>query len=771
MVAAVDYPNELRKNRVFITEMVFACIVTKCFGCNNVELVVPNAYGEEVEAKLRANAVNEAGKSSDIIDDNNKTADEGDDRNERFENSENAAAAANQTSNSGLEDADEVLSDGIDEECRNIVEVMRIKGILDNHGDEKCEAVVIDSLRKLQSMTLSLETLKVTDIGKSVSPLKKKESKQIKQLARGLIADWTAKVDEWAESIEAAEGTECTPESSKPPVEEEEGGLPSPPMDEGAFFTLSAMELTKFFDDFDEDGNLQISWDFNETHEDGRQASRGNQNVPKWSNAAPTEQPRAQEAVVRKPTMAAPQERYTEKPKAQEALVKKPIMAAPLERYTEQPKAQEALVKKPIMAAPLERYTEQPKAQEALVKKPIMAAPLERYTEPPKAQEAIMKKPIMAAPQGRPTQKPKEQEARMKKPIIMAAPQGRHTEQPKEQQTVMKKPIIMAAPQGRHTEQPKELQPLMKKPIIMAAPQGRHTEQPKAQQTVMRKPIMAAPQARYTEKPKQQEAVMKAPLMVPPQDGYTEKPKAQQTVMKKPIMAAPQARYTEKPKGQESVTKAPLMVAPQDVYTEQPKQQEALAKKPSNVAAQHRCTQQPKQQEAVLKKPSNAAAQDWYTPQPKEQETVSKKPSNAAVDDWFTPQPKEQEAAVKKQTFIKPNRPSANGSGPGRLTRPTMEHNKVNGNSGVRFQLKSDNRPAVSQQNKLNCPEEMTVQERVALAKRKLQERDKAMEDAKRRRISQSVEAHNIPKPSLVPKNTQVMKLGNYSKQGTNGRQ
>nr|GLL47524.1 hypothetical protein CQW23_24708 [Ipomoea trifida] len=236
-------------------------------------------------------------------------------------------------------------------------------------------------------------------------------------------------------------------------------------------------------------------------------------------------------------------------------------------------------------------------------------------------------------------------------------------------------------------------------------------------------------------------------------------------------MAAPQARYTEKPKGQESVTKAPLMVAPQDVYTEQPKQQEALAKKPSNVAAQHRCTQQPKQQEAVLKKPSNAAAQDWYTPQPKEQETVLKKPSNAAVDDWFTPQPKEQETAVKKQTFIKPNRPSANGSGPGRLTRPTMEHNKVNGNSGVRFQLKSDNRPAVSQQNKLNCPEEMTVQERVALAKRKLQERDKAMEDAKRRRISQSVEAHNIPKPSLVPKNTQVMKLGNYSKQGTNGRQ
>nr|GMD85638.1 probable mediator of RNA polymerase II transcription subunit 26B [Ipomoea batatas] len=701
MVAAVDYPNELRKNRVFITEMVFACIVTKCFGCNNVELVVPNAYGEEVEAKLRANAVNEAGKSSDIIDDNNKT-----------------------TSNSGLEDADEVLSDGIDEECRNIVEVMRIKGILDYHGDEKCEAVVIDSLRKLQSMTLSLETLKVTDIGKSVSPLKKKESKQIKQLARGLIADWTAKVDEWAESIEAAEGTECTPESSKPPVEEEEGGLPSPPMDEGAFFTLSAMELTKFFDDFDEDGNLQISWDFNETHEDGRNASRGNQNVPKWSNAAPTEQPRAQEAVVKKPTMAAPQEKYTEKPKEQEAVMRKPIMAAPQERYAEQPKAQEALVKKPIMAAPQERYNEKPKVQEAVVKRPIMAAPLERYTEKPKAQEAIMKKPIMAAPQYRHTEKPKEQEAVMRKPI-MAAPQGRPTQKPKEQQTVMKKPIIMAAPQGRDTEQPKELQPLMKKPIIMAAPQGRHTEQPKAQQTVMRKPIMAAPQARYTEKPKQQEAVMKAPLMV----------------------------------------------APQDVYTEQPKQQEALAKKPSNVAAQHRCTQQPKQQEAVLKKPSNAAAQDWYTPQPKEQETVSKKPSNAAVDDWFTPQPKEQEAAVKKQTFIKPNRPSANGSGPGRLTRPTMEHNKVNGNSGVRFQLKSDNRPAVSQQNKLNCPEEMTVQERVALAKRKLQERDKAMEDAKRRRISQSVEAHNIPKPSLVPKNTQVMKLGNYSKQGTNGRQ
>ncbi|XP_031107579.1 probable mediator of RNA polymerase II transcription subunit 26b [Ipomoea triloba] len=426
MVAAVDYPNELRKNRVFITEMVFACIVTKCFGCNNVELVVPNSYGEEVEAKFRANAVNETGKSSDIIDDDNKTADEGDDRNERFENLENAAAAAaNQTSNSGLEDADEVLSDGIDEECRNIVEVMRIKNVLDNHGDEKCEAVVVDSLRKLQSMTLSLETLKVTDIGKSVSPLKKKESKQIKQLARALIADWKVKVDEWVESIEAAEGTECTPESAKPPVEEEEGGLPSPPMDEGAFFTLSAMELTKFFDDFDEDGNLQISWDFNETHEDGRNASRGNQNVPKWSNAAPTEQPRAQEAVVGKPTMAAPQERYTEHPKAQEAVVKKPTMAAPQERFTEKPKEQEAVMRKPIMAVPQERYTEKPKAQEALVKKPIMAAPQERYNEKPKVQEALVKKPIMAASLERYTEQPKAQEALVKKPI-MAAPQERN---------------------------------------------------------------------------------------------------------------------------------------------------------------------------------------------------------------------------------------------------------------------------------------------------------------------------------------------------------
>lgn len=180
------------------------------------------------------------------------------------------------------------------------------------------------------------------------------------------------------------------------------------------------------------------------------------------------------------------------------------------------------------------------------------------------------------------------------------------------------------------------------------------------------------------------------------QDEYTVTPTQQEAVVKKVFVAAQES------KEQNTLAKKPSNASAQGRHAQKPKEHEAVLKKPSNAGVQDWNMNQPKEQEVLVKKPSNAAGKDWYTPQPKEQETVLKKPSNAAAQDWFTRQPKEQ-AVMKKSASIKPNKPSANGFGSGRWTKPTVEH-KVNGNAEMKFQQKSDKatidkRHAVSQQN------------------------------------------------------------------------
>ncbi|XP_019162680.1 PREDICTED: probable mediator of RNA polymerase II transcription subunit 26b isoform X4 [Ipomoea nil] len=218
-----------------------------------------------------------------------------------------------QVSNYSYGDA-EALTDEIEEESLTVREVLRIKGILDNY-EEESDSILFDSLRRLQLMDLSVETLKATEIGKSVNGLRKHGSKQIKHLVRTLIEDWKVMVDEWVQATAAI--TESTPESVKASVvedeeeEEEEEGLPSPPLDEGAFFTTASMELSQFFDGMDFDGNPRNSGEFNKNHENGRKPSVENHNVPvrkpqfnERPNVAPrnikNEPPKKQEVVMKK---------------------------------------------------------------------------------------------------------------------------------------------------------------------------------------------------------------------------------------------------------------------------------------------------------------------------------------------------------------------------------------------------------------------------------------------------------------------------------------
>ncbi|KAL2226066.1 UNVERIFIED_CONTAM: putative mediator of RNA polymerase II transcription subunit 26b, partial [Sesamum indicum] len=240
MVAASDCPYVFKLKRDQIAERLFACKVTKCFGCERIELAVPTGDGvEKSEDKYKSGI--EAGGSKDTKESkvNSSSRDDDDDDDDHREVME---MNVNQISNYSYGDVD-ALTDEIEEESQFFGEVLRIKEILDNN-EEESDTLLFDSLRRLQLMPLSVETLKATEIGKSVNSLRKHSSKEIRNLVRTLIEDWKVMVDSWVNATAAI--AEIATESVKTSVVEEEEGLPSPPLDEGAFFaTPASMELSQ----------------------------------------------------------------------------------------------------------------------------------------------------------------------------------------------------------------------------------------------------------------------------------------------------------------------------------------------------------------------------------------------------------------------------------------------------------------------------------------------------------------------------------------------
>ncbi|CAA0832866.1 Probable mediator of RNA polymerase II transcription subunit 26b [Striga hermonthica] len=273
MVAASDSPYEFKVKRDRIAEMLFTCKITKCFGCDRVELNVPkrdcaekNGYDDDDDDdddKCKSGIV-EVGGSKDTQErklnrrrDNDNDDDDDDDHKEIVEMNLNKHDA-------------EALTDELEEAARFYEEVLRIRGIVDN-GEHESDEVLFDSLRRLQLMHLSVETLKTTEIGKSVNALRKHRSIEIRDLSRTLINNWKIMVDEWVNATTAIAGAEATTESVKTSAVEEDEGLPSPPLDEGAFFaTPASMELSQFFDGMDDDGNPQNCGEFNKNRENGR---------------------------------------------------------------------------------------------------------------------------------------------------------------------------------------------------------------------------------------------------------------------------------------------------------------------------------------------------------------------------------------------------------------------------------------------------------------------------------------------------------------------
>ncbi|CAN6810068.1 unnamed protein product, partial [Brassica oleracea] len=134
-------------------------------------------------------------------------------------------------------------------------EVMRIKDILLNKHVEP--SVLFKSLTKLASMSISLDLIKGSEIGKAVNRLRKHGSDNISKLAKTLIKKWKEMVDQLLNiPKEVAVADDGMPESATLSIVDEAENFPSLPHDLDLYAEPTVLELSQFLDSLDCDGNL-----------------------------------------------------------------------------------------------------------------------------------------------------------------------------------------------------------------------------------------------------------------------------------------------------------------------------------------------------------------------------------------------------------------------------------------------------------------------------------------------------------------------------------
>lgn len=308
LVAAADEPQEFLRRRDRIAERLFNALLARpsCHGCTGSTGSVPPATPAvaedkgsvrrvpEKECKVDSSSLRAPGAVGHGISEDEDFDSEDDERLRRAaasnyghnydddnddEEQQDAAAPAEEDHHAEDDDPEaeelEALTNEIDEESQIVGEVLRIKELL-LHKQDHSDATLFDSLRRLQLMQLSVSTLKATEIGRAVNGLRKHSSQQIRHLVHTLIQDWKILVDEWVSTTNVALA-DNSPGTSNPSVvdDDDEEGLPSPPLDEGAFFApeTTAIQLSEFFDEMDEDGNLRHNNDVrlgNKREDNGR---------------------------------------------------------------------------------------------------------------------------------------------------------------------------------------------------------------------------------------------------------------------------------------------------------------------------------------------------------------------------------------------------------------------------------------------------------------------------------------------------------------------
>uniref|UniRef100_J3LP06 TFIIS N-terminal domain-containing protein n=1 Tax=Oryza brachyantha TaxID=4533 RepID=J3LP06_ORYBR len=102
------------------------------------------------------------------------------------------------------------------------------------------EAELLDLLRALQKLEFTVDTIRVTEIGTAVKPLRKHGSKQIRQLVRSLIDGWKIVVNDWVNNGGAIVGSIY--DLTKFCL---------------CFSSQTCFGFEKFFDEMDDDGNIR----------------------------------------------------------------------------------------------------------------------------------------------------------------------------------------------------------------------------------------------------------------------------------------------------------------------------------------------------------------------------------------------------------------------------------------------------------------------------------------------------------------------------------
>eukprot|EP00252_Welwitschia_mirabilis_P022579 TRINITY_DN6148_c0_g1_i2.p1 TRINITY_DN6148_c0_g1~~TRINITY_DN6148_c0_g1_i2.p1 ORF type:complete len:445 (+),score=91.68 TRINITY_DN6148_c0_g1_i2:450-1784(+) len=239
LVAASDFPQELRIRRDTIAQKLFAPSFVRCIGCGRENCI-------EVSILDRSEH-QECEKSSGYASPDSKITSSSTDNKSRM------------MASSFSYDEAEALTEEIELESLTIKEVNRIKEILLNPDESPKN--IHECLQRLELMDLSVDTLEATCIGRTVNTLKRHRSLEIQTKAKQLIRNWKELVAEWVKATGELAATAVGTSSNSVSAESNdvENGLPSPPLDEGAFTAQPApIEMSKFFDGMDEDGNFRI---------------------------------------------------------------------------------------------------------------------------------------------------------------------------------------------------------------------------------------------------------------------------------------------------------------------------------------------------------------------------------------------------------------------------------------------------------------------------------------------------------------------------------
>ncbi|KAG0550992.1 hypothetical protein BDA96_01G385500 [Sorghum bicolor] len=226
-VAAADHPDALRARRDAIAERLYTALIA---------LPAPEAPpGHPTRGQPPLLLLPEGAGSVPSLCSS-----------DRAEVVNNGGAGAGASPRNKSDDDDDVVA-----------EAFRVKAALSN-AQEKSEAELLELLGRLGQLEFTVDAIRATEIGMAVKPLRKHGSKQIRQLVRSLIEGWKATVNEWVNNRDPI--VDHTPQSVDAScLDQEEGGLPSPPMDEAALFAApcTSIQLSEFFDEMDDDGNIR----------------------------------------------------------------------------------------------------------------------------------------------------------------------------------------------------------------------------------------------------------------------------------------------------------------------------------------------------------------------------------------------------------------------------------------------------------------------------------------------------------------------------------